>query len=504
MKTALIGYTGFVGSNLADQTTFTDYYNSKNINKIQGKRYDYIVSAGVHGERWRANKYPQEDWQNIQKLLNNLANVETDHFILISSIDVYPTPEGTEDTVITLSDFTQSYGRHRFRMEQFIKTHFSKTTFIRLPQLYGPGLKKNFVYDLIHDRMFDFTHKDTMHQWYNLANLWKDIQLTLRHQIPIINLAVEPISAKELARVTRNISFTTITDQPPLLFDVKTKYAKLYGSHDSYIYHKKETLKELKIFINNERKKIDKKKKEKILILIPAYNVAPILEKTIREIPKNYGGDILVVDDGSTDGTRALCKKLKLPVISHKKNRGYGGAQKTGYQEAIKKKYDFVVLVHGDDQYDPSLIPLFIQTWKKGNYDLITGSRMIVGDVLRNGMPFWKFTANRFLTLLENAAFQTNLTDFHDGYRAYSTKFLKDVPLDLLSDYYDFDSDLVIQAIIRGYRIAEISHPTRYRDENQQMSFIKGIPYGVNILVKIINYLLHRSGIRRQAVYTIK
>ena len=135
---------------------------------------------------------------------------------------------------------------------------------------------------------------------------------------------------------------------------------------------------------------------------------------------------------------------------------------------------------------------------------MITGSRMIVGDVLRNGMPFWKFTANRFLTLLENAAFQTNLTDFHDGYRAYSTKFLKDVPLDLLSDYYDFDSDLVIQAIIRGYRIAEISHPTRYRDENQQMSFIKGIPYGVNILVKIINYLLHRSGIRRQAVYTIK
>lgn len=244
-------------------------------------------------------------------------------------------------------------------------------------------------------------------------------------------------------------------------------------------------------------------KNGKVLILIPAYNVVQILKKTISEIPKNVVDGILVIDDASTDGTKDICKKLGIPVISHTKNRGYGGAQKTGYREAIRLGYDFVVLIHGDDQYDPSLIPLFIKKLEEERYDIVAGTRMIVGDVLKNGMPFWKFTANRVLTLLENFAFQMNLTDFHDGYRAYSTKFLKQIQLESLSEYYDFDSDLIIQAAIRKYKVAEIPHITRYRKENQQMSFIKGIPYGLNIVRKITKFLLHKLNIWPQAIFEI-
>lgn len=259
MKSALIGYTGFVGSNIAGQFSFDDGYNSQNIAQIKGKRYDLIVSAGTRAERWKANLEPEQDWQRIKELLDSLENVKAKHFILISTVDVYPDPVGVdEDTPIDAAKLTQAYGFNRYRMEEFVKKNFPKVTIIRLPQLFGPGLKKNFAFDLIYDNILGFTHKDTLFQWYNLKNIWQDINKAIANLIFLVNFAVEPITAYELAKYARGLEFDNITEKPPLQYNVMTKYGFFYGSSDKYMYHKAETLEQLKSFITGERKKLSK------------------------------------------------------------------------------------------------------------------------------------------------------------------------------------------------------------------------------------------------------
>ncbi len=254
MLSALIGYTGFIGGNLLKQTRFDDLYNSKNINNIKGKKYDLIVSAGTTSLRWKADLEPNVDWQNIQKLINCLKQVEVKHFILISTVDVYPKPFAVdEDTTIT-EERQKGYGLNRYKLEMFIRKNFKSFTCVRLPQTFGYGLKKNFIFDLIYNNALGFTHKDSLFQWYNLENLWKDISIAREYNIPIINFTVEPLSAKEVAEYTLNISFKTITDKPPLHYDMRTKYSSLYNSHDHYIYHRSETLETLKTFIEEGNK----------------------------------------------------------------------------------------------------------------------------------------------------------------------------------------------------------------------------------------------------------
>ena len=237
-----------------------------------------------------------------------------------------------------------------------------------------------------------------------------------------------------------------------------------------------------------------------VVVIMPAYNVAQVLPKTVASLPKKHFSEIILVDDGSTDETASVGEKLGLKVISHARNRGYGGAQKTGYKAAIERGADVVVMVHGDNQYDPTLLPKFVSKVREG-YDVVSGSRMILGDVLKNGMPIWKFIPNRFLTWLENKTFNTSLTDYHNGYRAYSGAFLKKIPFDLLSDRFDFDTDILVQAAILRSKIAEIPHPTRYLKENSQMSFSKGVIYGLGILKTIFLYQLHKHNLWRQPVF---
>jgi nucleoside-diphosphate-sugar epimerase len=256
MKTALIGYTGFVGSNLSNQLTFDDVYNSQNIESIRGKTYDLVVSAGSKAERWKANQDPEGDWEGIKKLLDNLENVKAKHFILISTVDVYPNPNGaTEDTKTSAELLSQAYGKNRFKMEDFVRAHFPKTTILRCPQLWGPGVKKGFIYDLIYDNALNFTHKDTKMQFYNITHMWEDIRKVIDNNIDLINFAVEPTTAAEIAKAALGIDFTNVTEKPPLVFDFKSKYSSLWNSNDGYLYHKKEILNELKRFIQNERKR---------------------------------------------------------------------------------------------------------------------------------------------------------------------------------------------------------------------------------------------------------
>src|SRR3990167_375758 len=159
---------------------------------------------------------------------------------------------------------------------------------------------------------------------------------------------------------------------------------------------------------------MDKKGNKKVIVIMPAYNVANVLEKTVSGIPKGWVDEIIVVNDGSADGTPEIAKKLGLSLVSHSRSHGYGAVQKTGYKEALKRRADFVVMVHGDNQYDPSLVPEFVKKMRDEGYDVVTGSRMILGDVLKNGMPLWKYIPNSFLTWLENTIFQTHVTDYHN------------------------------------------------------------------------------------------
>jgi len=241
--------------------------------------------------------------------------------------------------------------------------------------------------------------------------------------------------------------------------------------------------------------------KPKVIIVMPAFNVAHVLAKSVAAIPPGSYDEIIVVDDGSKDQTAEVARNLGCTVVVHAQNIGYGGAQKTGYKEALKRNADLAVMVHGDNQYDPSLVPAFVSKIADEGCDLVTGTRMVLGDVLKKGMPMWKFIPNRFLTWLENTVFGSHITDYHNGFRAYSAKFLREIPLDLLSNKFDFDTDIIIQGAIRKYKIGEVPHPTRYMDENSQMPFSKAVVYGLSILRTVGLFLLHKIGLNKQKIW---
>jgi glycosyltransferase involved in cell wall biosynthesis len=248
----------------------------------------------------------------------------------------------------------------------------------------------------------------------------------------------------------------------------------------------------------------DENKSFKVAIVMPCFNTADTISRTVAAVRKSCDLDVIIaVDDGSKDDSAAVARAAGCRVVIHEQNRGYGGAQKTGYRTAIAHGADVIVLVHGDNQYDPSLTGEFVRKVKSG-YPVVTGTRMVLGDALASGMPWWKYIANRFLTGLENISFGTNLTDFHNGFRAYSTVFLQSVPFESFSEKFDFDTDIILHAALRKIPIAEIPHTTRYREENSQMSFWNGVKYGTRILGTVARYHAHRLGLRREPLFDVE
>ncbi len=257
IKSALIGFSGFVGGNIARQKKFTDYYNSKNIKDSKDKTYDLVVSAAGSSLVWKANLDPESDKKHIDRIIHSLKNIKSSYFVLISSIFVYPNPyDVNEDSIIDKKKLRHPYGKNRYILEEFVKKNFKKHIIVRLPNLFGPGLKKNFVFDLIHNNTLDFTHKNSKLQWYNITHLWKDIEIAIKNNITLINFAVEPLTCKEIAKYTLDFDFTTITKKPPINHDMHTKYTYLYGTKGQYLYTHKDILPELKTFINNEKVKL--------------------------------------------------------------------------------------------------------------------------------------------------------------------------------------------------------------------------------------------------------
>ena len=236
----------------------------------------------------------------------------------------------------------------------------------------------------------------------------------------------------------------------------------------------------------------------KVVVVMPAYNAGRTLRMTYEELPKDTVNLVILVDDGSTDQTLEIARELGLEIFVHYKNYGYGANQKTCYTEALKAGADVVVMVHPDYQYDPTLVPQIIEPIVKGQADFVLGSRLKGGgSAIQQGMPWWKYVSNRFLTGVENKAFGLGLSEYHTGYRAFSREVLDTVNFRMNSDGFVFDQEIVAQAVAGQFRIAEIAVPVRYFPEASTASFRASCVYGLNILWVVARYLLHRLGIKR-------
>lgn len=236
---------------------------------------------------------------------------------------------------------------------------------------------------------------------------------------------------------------------------------------------------------------------KKIVVVLPAYNAASTLRQTYDEISLEVVDHVLLVDDSSQDETVSVARDLGLEVFLHDMNQGYGANQKSCYREALRTGADVVIMVHPDYQYSPKLIPAMASMIASGHYDLVLGSRILGGTAIEGGMPVYKFLANRILTLVENWITRAKLSEYHTGYRAFSREVLEQLPLGENSDDFIFDNQILVQAIYFGYRIGEISCPTRYFPEASSINLRDSTRYGLQVLWVSFQLLLQRIGLAR-------
>ena len=233
---------------------------------------------------------------------------------------------------------------------------------------------------------------------------------------------------------------------------------------------------------------------KKVVVIMPAYNAEKTLEKTYNEIYKNFVDEIILVDDFSSDDTKDVAKKLDITTIVHEKNTGYGGNQKTCYRAALKANADIVIMLHPDYQYTPKLIPAMASMMAFEEYDAIIGSRMLGNSALKGGMPLYKFISNRFLTEFQNFVIGEKLSEYHTGFRGFTKKILENLPLEDCSDDFIFDNQMLALILYNGYKIGEISCPTKYFPEASSINFVRSCKYGFEVLGESIKYRLAKLG----------
>ena len=244
-------------------------------------------------------------------------------------------------------------------------------------------------------------------------------------------------------------------------------------------------------------------KKFKTVVVMPAYNAAKTIEKTVQDIPREFVDDIILVDDCSKDRTVEVTRNLGLKVIVHEKNTGYGGNQKTCYTEALKNDADIIIMLHPDYQYDARVIPSLVSFIKDGICDVMLGNRIRTRkEAISGGMPLYKYFANRFLTIFENLILGQNLGEWHSGLRAYSKKVLQTIPWRNNSDDFVFDQQFLIQCAYFGFRIGDIPVPAKYFEEASSINFIRSIKYGIETLITIMKLFLHKLGIIKCSLFS--
>lgn len=306
MKTALIGYTGFVGSNIAAHQTFDDYYNSKNIQEIVGKEYDLVISSGIAAEKYLANAHPEKDLANIQSFLDTLCQVKIGQLVFISTVDVYKNPIGQDESSVMDQEDLHAYGKNRLYAEEVVRKAFPSCLIVRLPALFGRNLKKNFIYDFLtkiptmltagaHEQLMEklnvaeqekltvayeknevgnfvfkgvhseelkslferheatslnFTDARSSFQFYNLAYLTRDIEKALEAGIDLLNITSQPVSAKEIAeQVFQSDWNNVVSGRQPVAYDLQSRHAAVYGGQDGYLYSADQVLADLTVFV---------------------------------------------------------------------------------------------------------------------------------------------------------------------------------------------------------------------------------------------------------------
>jgi glycosyltransferase involved in cell wall biosynthesis len=237
---------------------------------------------------------------------------------------------------------------------------------------------------------------------------------------------------------------------------------------------------------------------------MPAYNAEKTLRHTYRELPHEYIDDIILVDDASQDSTAEISSELGIRTIIHRENMGYGANQKTCYQEALRLGADIVVMIHPDYQYSPKLVTAMASMVASGHYDVVLGSRILGGETLSGGMPLYKYIANRFLTLVENLALGVKLSEFHTGYRAFSRRVLEILPLEKNSDNFIFDNEMLAQAVYFGFKIGEISCPTKYFREASSINFSRSVIYGLGVLGTSLRFILQKTSLWKFGIFMPK
>ena len=238
---------------------------------------------------------------------------------------------------------------------------------------------------------------------------------------------------------------------------------------------------------------------------MPAYNAAKTLGPTVRDIPAGVIDEIILVDDASQDDTAVVAEKLGLTVVRHEKNRGYGANQKTCYRLALEHGADIVVMIHPDYQYDSRLTNHFISYLKDGYFDIMLGSRIRSRkEALAGGMPFYKYVANRGLTLTENICTGLNLSEWHTGFRAFTRNVLEAIPWEDNSDDFVFDSQMLVQCVAFNFRIGEVPVPVRYHDLSSSINMRRSFTYGILTLATVFQFILHKAGLYRSSLFVKK
>jgi glycosyltransferase involved in cell wall biosynthesis len=245
---------------------------------------------------------------------------------------------------------------------------------------------------------------------------------------------------------------------------------------------------------------------KKIVVVMPAYNAGPTLKKTYEAVmEQNIVDKVVVVDDGSLDNTVAVAKELQHVVVyEHEKNMGYGANQKTCYRLALEQKGDIIIMVHPDYQYTPKLITAMVSMIAFDVYDVVIGSRIIAGGALKGGMPLYKYISNRLLTLIENLFLGSKMSEFHTGYRAFRKEVLEFLPLNRNSNDFVFDNEMLAQIFHFGYRIGEVSCPTKYFKEASSINFRRSMVYGLGVLKTAVKFRFHKMRIIRAAIFSDK
>lgn len=241
---------------------------------------------------------------------------------------------------------------------------------------------------------------------------------------------------------------------------------------------------------------------KKVIVVMPAYNAAATLPQTYDEIPHDIVDEIILCDDASKDDTVGVAKSLGIPhIISHDKNKGYGGNQKSLYNKALDLGGDIIIMVHPDYQYTPKLIPAMASMIGSGLYDAVLASRILGKGALAGGMPRYKYIANRFLTFFQNILVSHKLSEYHTGYRAFSAEVLRGIKFNENSDDFVFDNQMLSQIIYNDFRMAEISCPTKYFEEASSINFSRSVTYGLGVLRVSLLHRLCKMGLMKSKIY---